>query len=100
MLSPFAPHLAEELWEYTGHSLSVFNESWPTVDKTALIKEEINITVQINGRVRFNFTISKDASEKDVTNQAISSVEKYLTNKKIIKTILVPNKLVNIVVSD
>lgn len=100
MLAPFAPHMAEELWEYIGHTSSVFNEKWPQVDTKALIKDDLNITVQVNGKVKLNFLINKDAKQDDITEKAVSLVEKYLRNKKIVKTIYVKNKLVNIVAMD
>ena len=100
MLAPFAPHMAEELWEYIGHTSSVFNEKWPQVDAKALIKDDLNITVQVNGKVKLNFLINKDAKQDDITEKAVSLAEKYLRNKKIVKTIYVKNKLVNIVAMD
>ena len=100
LMSPFAPHFAEELWEQTGHIKSVFNEKWPSVDEKALVKDKMNITIQINGKVRSNFLTDVNLSEAELINEAVSSAQKYLINKKIIRTIYVPQKLINIVVSD
>ena len=100
LLSPFAPHFAEELWEQTDHTISVFNEKWPSVDEKALVKDKMNITIQINGKVRSNFLTDVNLSEAELINEAVSSAQKYLINKKIIRTIYVPQKLINIVVSD
>lgn len=100
MLAPFAPHMAEELWEYMGHSSSVFNEKWPTVDTEKLIKENMNIAYQVNGKLRGTFSISKDSAEQEIIEKAVSLAEKYVKNKKIIKTIYIKQKLVNIVIED
>jgi leucyl-tRNA synthetase len=99
LLAPFAPHLAEELWEKTGHDASVFNEKWPQYDPQFLLKDEIVMAVQINGRVRAEITVSSDASDETIKQEALkhNNVEKHLYEKEIKKIIVVKKKLVSIV---
>ncbi|SMP08689.1 leucyl-tRNA synthetase [Desulfurobacterium pacificum] len=100
MLSPFTPHIAEELWQLTGHKTLLSETSWPQVDKSALKVDEIEIPVQINGKVRDKITIPADADENTVKEIALSSekVRKYTEGKEIKKFIYVPGRLANIVV--
>ncbi|HAX61506.1 MAG TPA: leucine--tRNA ligase [Elusimicrobia bacterium] len=100
LLSPFAPHLCEEMWQILGHSESILKEKWPVWDETKLVQEKITIAVQINGKLRGQIEIKTDGAEKEILEIAKSDdkIKKYLENKKIIKTIFVPKKLLNIVV--
>jgi len=100
VLAPFAPHMAEELWKEIGEKYSVHREDWPKYDQKLLVEKNITIPVQVNGRVRDQITIEFRASNKTVENKAKESerVKKYLSGKKIIKTIVVPNKLINFVI--
>ncbi|MFA5032941.1 MAG: leucine--tRNA ligase [bacterium] len=98
LLSPFAPHLSEELWQKIGNSESVFKSKWPAYKE---IKEEmVNIIVEINGKVRENVKMKRDISneeaEKEIRN--IIKIQELLKDKNIIKVIWVPNKLINFVV--
>ena len=78
MLAPFAPHMAEELWEYMGHSSSIFNEAWPIVNSEILTKKELNIACQVNGKLRGSFSISSNASEQEIIEEACIHAEKYI----------------------
>lgn len=96
LLAPFAPHMAEELWEVLGHDTSVFMEQWPQADEVHLIDDEVEIAVQVNGRTRGLITIARDAQKEDVLVAAKAAVADKLTDN-IIREIYVPGKIVNIV---
>lgn len=100
LLAPFAPHIAEELWSDLGQKGSVHQATWPVHDEKYLETDEINIVVQVNGKVRANVSVSKDASEEQVVTaaKADTKVAEYLDKKEVRKTIYVPQRLVNFVV--
>jgi leucyl-tRNA synthetase len=99
-LSPFAPHLGEELWESLGHKNSVFTAQWPSFDEKWLVDEEIEIAIQINGRVRARFVIAADSSSEDALQAAKCHPEmvEWFAGKEIVKEIYVPGRLANFVV--
>ncbi len=105
LLSPFAPHMAEELWERLGEKFAGFNgaahqQSWPQFDESLLFDNEVEIVLQINGKVRDKMVIAKDATREQLESAA-SAHEKFasqLSGKEILKVIAVPGKLVNFVV--
>lgn len=98
-LAPFAPHMAEELWEYLGQEKSVTMAPWPQVDSRYLEEEKVTYIIQVNGRLRERFELQKDQSKDQILALAKSSsqVKKHLTGE-IERVIFVPNKLLNIVV--
>jgi len=100
LLAPFAPHLAEELWSLLGSESSIFNESWPKYNPLKLQKDEMNIVIQVNGKVRANMALSKSLDKDEVLDQCrqIENVAKYLDGSQLIKEIYVPEKIVNFVV--
>ncbi|WP_286680135.1 leucine--tRNA ligase [Tepidanaerobacter sp. EBM-49] len=100
LLAPFAPHLAEELWHKLGHMRSVYLEKWPSYDAAAILEDEIEIVVQVNGKVRDKIVIPVNTPEEEVKEAALKQerIAPYIKDKKIIKVISVPGKLVNIVV--
>jgi len=100
MLAPFAPHITEELWERIGNKGSIHLMSWPKYDEKAILEEEVEVVVQVNGKVRAKILVPADITEKELESMAISNekISSYLQNRQIIKIITVPNKLVNIVV--
>ena len=100
LLAPFAPHLCEELWNILKHQPSIFQIKWPEYKKEMLKLDEITIVIQINGKLRDQIVIAIDVSEQEIIARALKSqkVQKYITNKEIIKKIFVPKKLVNFVV--
>ena len=101
LLSPFAPHIAEELWQRLGHTESVFVEGkWPSYDPKYLEEEEVTIVVQVNGKLRETFNIRKGAGKEEVSGQArkLAGVAKVIEGKQVIKEIFVPDKLINFVV--
>jgi leucyl-tRNA synthetase len=100
ILAPFAPHIAEELWEKTGHKESVFLQSWPKVNHEFLQDEEIEMVVQVNGKVRERLMVAADVTEDEAKETALESekVKGFTDGKEIKKIIFVPGKLINIVV--
>lgn len=100
ILSLFAPHIGEELWTIIGKSGSIFDISWPKHDKSALVKDEVEIVVQINGKVRGKLSVATNISREDMEKLAIEDekIKLLVEGKNIVKVIAVPKKLVNIVV--
>jgi len=100
LLSPFAPHLAEELWHKLGNKGSIHQQEWPAYDPELIKEAELNIVVQVCGRVRDNIIVAADATEEEIKAKALASEksQKFIEGKTIVKTIIVPQKLVNIVV--
>ncbi|WP_306533169.1 leucine--tRNA ligase [Geobacter sp.] len=100
MLSPFVPHVAEELWESLGHKGGVEAAGWPSFDPAAAVDEEFLIVVQVNGKLRGKVTIAVDATEEQVKAAAFADekVKPWLEGKQLRKAIYVPGKLLNIVV--
>jgi leucyl-tRNA synthetase len=100
MLSPFAPHMAEELWEGLGHTEGIVAAGWPEYDEAVAKAEEIVVPVQINGKVRARLTVQADISEAQLRERALSdpSVRPHIDGKEIRKVVVVQGKLVSIVV--
>ena len=97
LLAPFAPHVAEELWEVLGHDTSVFeNNRWPEYDEDAMKDNEVEIAVQLNGKTKTVITIAADASKEDALAAGKAALGDKLTGS-IVKEIYVPGKIVNIV---
>jgi len=100
LLSPFAPHIADELWERIGNTESIFLSEWPEADPALLVADIVTIVVQVNGKVRDSFEVPADISEDELKAKALASekVKSYLDGKEPKRVIVVPGKLVNIVV--
>lgn len=100
LMNPMMPHLTEELWEMLGHEAYLVDTSWPVCDESLLVKDEITIAVQVNGKVRATITLPNDADKKLAEEKALaeSQVQKFVEGKQIRKVIVVPNKIVNVVV--
>jgi leucyl-tRNA synthetase len=100
MLAPFAPHVAEELWERTGHSGMLCLQRWPDVDESAAREEQIEVVIQINGKLRSKLTVAPDTDEETIRTSALADpkVIEHLAGKPIKKLVYVPRKLVSIVV--
>jgi leucyl-tRNA synthetase len=100
LLAPFAPYLAHELWEMLGEKGSLLRTPWPKYDPVLAKEEEIEIPVQINGKLRSRIVVAADASENVVRERALADekIQAALTGKQIVKRIVIPGKLVNIVV--
>ena len=99
LLSPFVPHVAHQLWSSLGYRSALINEAWPEVDEEALVRDEIQLVIQVNGKLRSSITMPANASKDDceAAAKADESVQKYLEGVNIVKVIVVPGKLVNIV---
>ena len=98
MLNPFAPHMTEEIWEKLGHKEMLVFQPWPTYDEAKLVKATMTIVTSINGKRSAEFEIPVSVSEAELIEAAKSAAAKKLDGLEIIKTIVVPNKLVNFVV--
>jgi len=100
MLSPIVPHFAEELWESLGHEESILLSSWPSYKEEVLVQDDILLVVQVNGKLRSRFNMSKNTDEAVIKETALSDerVQKFIGDKHVKKVIIVKNKLVNIVV--
>lgn len=99
MLAPIAPHLCHQLWSELGHSNTLIDNAWPTVDESALIRIRITMVIQVNGKVRDRIDISASASKDEIEAMALQqiNVKRFINDKTIRKIIVVPGKLVNIV---
>ncbi|MFL0246510.1 leucine--tRNA ligase [Candidatus Clostridium stratigraminis] len=99
LLAPFAPHFSEEQWSLTGMNYSVFNESWPKFHASALIKDEIEIAIQINGKVKARINVASNLEEEEIKKSALDNpeIKEILTGKDIAKVIVIKGRLVNIV---
>ena len=99
-LSPITPHLCHHLWQQLGHQTAIINEPWPEVDNKALEQDEVQIIVQVNGKLRAKLMLGADTDKAQVEVQALAdeNVVKFTSGKTIVKVIVVPNKLVNIVI--
>ncbi len=100
LLAPFSPHITEELWSILGHEESVHLQSWPGYDQEALKAADVEVVVQINGKVRDKVVVSADSSKEELlkTAKSLPKIQSQLEGKEIVKEIIVPNKLVNLVV--
>jgi hypothetical protein len=99
LIAPFAPHIAEELWQHLGENNSVCNAQWPTWNEAYLTENEVQLTISFNGKARFQMTFPIDVSKEDVETAALNDErsKKYIDGKTIVKVIVVPKKIVNIV---
>lgn len=98
MLNPFAPHMTEEIWERLGHKEMLVFQPWPTYDSAKLVKTDMTIVVSVNGKRAADFQISVDATNEELTVAAKAAAARKLEGAEIVKTIIVPNKLVNFVI--
>ena len=100
IIAPFAPHMAEELWEQLGgETKSVFDAEWPAWDESYLVENEVQLTVSFNGKARFQMTFPADATKEDIEKKALEDErsQHYIDGKTIVKIIVVPKKIINIV---
>ena len=99
LLAPLVPHICEELWEVTGHNPTIFNEEWPTYNENAIEADEIEIPIQINGKVRSRLTVPADVSDEELKSLTLEDIKikEFLSGKEIKKFIVIQKKLVNIV---
>jgi leucyl-tRNA synthetase len=100
LLAPFAPYLAHELWEMLGEKGNLLKAPWPKYDAALAKEEELEIPVQINGKLRSRIVVPADAAEDFIVERVLADekVQSAIAGKQIVKTIFVPGKLVNLVV--
>jgi leucyl-tRNA synthetase len=100
LLAPFAPHLAEELWEATGHTESVFRSDWPSYDRELVVSEMVQMVVQVNGKVRARFEAPPETPKEalEETALAMPRVQELTEGKEVVKIVVVPGRLVSIVI--
>ena len=100
VLAPFAPHIAEELWKQTGGKGSVCDTEWPTWNEDYLVEDEVQMPVSFNGKARFQINLPATASKEAIIEAAMNDErsQKYLEGKQVVKTIVVPGRIINIVV--
>ncbi|MBI1847101.1 MAG: leucine--tRNA ligase [Candidatus Rokubacteria bacterium] len=99
LLGPFCPHIAEELWSQLGHPESVFRQRWPQADPAALVRAEVTLVVQVDGRVRSRVVVEAGAAEERVRQLALADerVQPWLASRRVERVVVVPSRLVNIV---
>ncbi|MBG9581437.1 leucyl-tRNA synthetase [Bacillus thuringiensis] len=97
MIAPVAPHIGEELWSKLGYNETITYASWPTFDESKLVEDEVEIVVQVMGKVRAKLTMSKDASKEEMEKLALEAIQDQIEGKTVRKVIVVPGKLVNVV---
>ncbi|HEU5171314.1 MAG TPA: leucine--tRNA ligase [Gemmatimonadales bacterium] len=100
MVAPLAPHFAEECWERLGHMTSIFDADWPAWEEALTVEATVELAVQVNGKTRGKVTVRRDATEAEVVEAALreESIRRFVDGKQVRKTILVPNRLLNLVV--
>lgn len=100
MLAPFVPHITAEMWEHLGYEGSVHEQLWPEYDEEALVKDTVEIVVQINGKIKERLNIAGDMSREEMTALAVENekIKELTEGKNVVKVIAVPGKLINIVV--
>jgi leucyl-tRNA synthetase len=102
MLSPFAPHLTQELWHQLGNKDSIHNQPWPEYDPAIAKEDEIEIPVQVNGKLRDTIKVAADADKDTILTAAKNSekIKNFTAGKQIVKQIYVPGRLVNLVIAN
>lgn len=100
LLAPFAPHMTEELWMSLGYTKSVHSMPWPQYDEKALVKEEVEVVLQINGKVRDKVTVPREIDQSALEKMVMANerILRFIDGREIVKVVLIPQKLVNIVV--
>jgi leucyl-tRNA synthetase len=101
LLAPFAPHMAEELWEMLGQGASIFRESWPTADPALALEERVEVVVQVNGKVRARLLVARGHAEEPLKALALAEprVQPWIEGRPVRKVVVIPDRLVNIVVA-
>ena len=100
LLSPFAPHITEEIWQVLGYKDSVHNQRWPEIDIKALVQESYELVIQINGKVRDKVFIKSNSTDEEIKEISINreNVKKWVANKTVKKFIIIKGKIINLVV--
>ena len=100
LIAPFAPHIAEELWEALGHETSVCDAQWPVFNEKFLVEDTVKMMVAFNGKTRFGIDFPADADNATIEKEVLADerAPKYIGDKKVVKVIIVPKRIVNIVI--
>ncbi len=100
VIAPFAPHVAEELWETLGHTTTICDASWPAYNEEYLKEDTVNYTISFNGKARFNLQFAADATNEEIEKVVLAdeNSKKYIADKTVKKIIIVPKKIVNVVI--
>jgi leucyl-tRNA synthetase len=98
LLAPYAPHLAEELWSRMGEPGEAARSAWPRPDPRYLVEDEIEVPVQVNGKLRATVRVAKDATPPVLESAARAGASAHLAGKEVVKVVVVPGRLVNFVV--
>ncbi len=100
MLSPIVPHICHALWQMLGHETALVDQRWPEVDESALSRDLVEIVVQVNGKLRGKISVAADADKQSIIDHALAdpNAQRFIADKEVRKTVLVPGRLVNIVV--
>ena len=100
LLHPFAPHIAEEMWSILGHNESLTNVAWPEADHSKAVENTVEVVFQVNGKVRAKASVAKDMDKAELEKLALENerVKEFMNGMQVVKAIVVPGKLVNIVV--
>ena len=101
VLSPYAPHLAEELWQQLGHATSLAYETFPTWDEARCVDDEVTVVLQVNGKLRAEVRVARDTAGPELEKLAMANerIVELISGKKIVRVITVPNRIVNIVIA-
>jgi leucyl-tRNA synthetase len=100
-LSPIVPHFCHALWQHLGHQEAIIDCPWPAIDETAMVQDEIQLVIQVNGKLRGKLDVAKDTDTTTLETLALAdtNVQKFTDGKSVRKIIVIPGKLINIVVS-
>ncbi len=101
LLSPIVPHICEAIWQGLGHADPIIDHPWPRADAAALVQDEVELVVQVNGKLRARIQVARDAGKEDIEQMALAdeNVQRFTRDKQLKKVIVVPGRLVNIVVA-
>jgi leucyl-tRNA synthetase len=102
LLVPFAPHIAEELWERIGRPYSIHQQAWPVADAALLVRETETIAIQINGRTRATIELPANTAQTDAVEAArqVETIQRYLNGTAIQRAVYVPGRIINLVVAE
>jgi len=100
-LAPIVPHITHELWQALGHAAAVIDAAWPQVDAAALVKDSVELVVQVNGKLRTRITVPAIADKETIEQAALTddNVQRHIAGQHVRKIVIVPGRLVNIVVA-
>jgi leucyl-tRNA synthetase len=100
LMNPFTPHVCEEMWQRMGHEVGLVDHTWPEADAAVAREDELELAVQVNGKVRGRITVAREAAEEEIRRRALAEpkVAEHLAGKTVVKTKVVPGRLVSLVV--